>query len=202
MISAAILCLVVGVSDGDTLTARCGEAGDYTKLKVRIAAIDAPEKRQPFGQRSRQHLAALCFQQQAIITPKSKDRYGRTVADVECQGQDAAQAQVQAGMAWYYVRYGKGHESLAGLEAEARQERRGLWSVEAVPPWVWRRLRYAAAHTYASRCGEPTDFREVKQEPCLHSNTVNKHSVLCRIFCGIVQFHREIHSYPQYPHAS
>ncbi len=142
MLTATLLCLVVGITDGDTITARCpteDAAHPYQQVKVRLAGIDAPEKRQPFGERSRQHLAALCLQQQATITQRTKDRYGRTVADVECQGRDASRAQVHTGMAWYYVRYGKGYEALAGLEAEAREARRGLWSAEAVPPWVWRR---------------------------------------------------------------
>lgn len=141
---ATLLCLVVGVSDGDTLTARCptqDKAHPYQQVKVRLAAIDAPEKAQPFGQRSRQHLADLCFKTEATITPKTKDRYGRTVADVECRSQDAGTAQVQAGMAWYYVKYGKRHEALADLEREARETRRGLWSVEAMPPWQWRKTR-------------------------------------------------------------
>lgn len=142
MISPALLCLIVGVSDGDTLTARCGKPGAYEQVKVRLSAIDAPEKAQPFGQRSRQHLADLCFQQQATLTPKTKDRYGRTVADVECRGQDAGTEQVRAGLAWYYVRYGKGYEQLRALEAEARSAGRGLWSEPgAVEPWNWRRPR-------------------------------------------------------------
>lgn len=139
-----LLCLVIGISDGDTLTARCptqDAAHPYQQVKVRLAGIDAPEKRQPFGERSRQHLAGLCFQQQATITPKTKDRYGRSVADVECRGQDVATEQVRSGLAWFYVRYGKGYEHLGGLEAEARAARRGLWSVEAVPPWEWRNQR-------------------------------------------------------------
>lgn len=139
MISTALLCLVVGVSDGDTLTARCGEPGAYEQVKVRLAAIDAPEKAQPFGQRSRQNLADLCFQQQAVMTPKAKDRYGRTVADVECRGQNAGTEQVRAGMAWYYVRYGKGYEHLQALEHGARVNRLGLWADPApVAPWEWR----------------------------------------------------------------
>lgn len=138
---AALLCLVVAIADGDTLTARCGQPGQYEQVKVRLAGIDAPEKAQPFGQRSRQHLAELCFQQQAVITPRSKDRYGRTVADVECQGKDAGQAQVQAGMAWYYVKYGKGYEVLYPVQAEAQNAGRGLWSQQATPPWEWRRER-------------------------------------------------------------
>lgn len=142
MIASALLCLVVGVSDGDTLTVRCGEPGTYEQVKVRLSAIDAPEKAQPFGQRSRQHLADLCFQQQATLTPKTKDRYGRTVADVECQGKDAGHEQVRAGMAWYYVRYGKGYEHLQAVERETRAARRGLWAdQDPVAPWVWRRSR-------------------------------------------------------------
>lgn len=139
MTGAALLCLVIAITDGDTLTARCGEPGAYAQVTVRISAIDAPEKRQAFGQVSRQHLAKLCFEQVANITPRTHDRYGRTVGDVECQGQNVATEQVRSGMAWFYVKYGKGHEHLRGLEAEARQARRGLWAQEAVAPWEWRK---------------------------------------------------------------
>lgn len=141
MTGAALLCLVIAITDGDTLTARCGEPGAYEQVTVRISAIDAPEKRQAFGQVSRQHLAKLCFEQVATITPRTHDRYGRTVGDVECQGQDVATEQVRSGMAWFYVKYGKGYEHLRGLEAEARQARRGLWAQEAVAPWEWRRTK-------------------------------------------------------------
>jgi len=136
---AILVCLVIAITDGDTLTARCGEPGAYEQVTVRISAIDAPEKRQAFGQVSRQHLAKLCFEQVATITPRTHDRYGRTVGDVECQGQDVATEQVRSGMAWFYVKYGKGYEHLRGLETEAREARRGLWAQEAVAPWEWRR---------------------------------------------------------------
>lgn len=142
----ALLCLVVSVSDGDTLTARCGDPGQFYQVKVRVSAIDAPEKAQPFGQRSRQALADLCFQQPAAITPRGRDRYGRTVADVECRGQDAGQAQVRAGMAWVFDRYARGYESLYRLQAGAREARAGLWTdAEPVPPWDWRKETKKAA---------------------------------------------------------
>ena len=137
--TAALLCLVVAIADGDTLTARCGEPGAYQQVKVRISAIDAPEKGQDFGSVSRQHLAALCFQQAATITPKTTDRYKRTVADVECRGKDAGQEQVRAGLAWYYVKYGRGYEHLAQVEQQARDAGRGVWSLNPVPPWEWRK---------------------------------------------------------------
>jgi endonuclease YncB( thermonuclease family) len=49
MLSAALLCLVVDILDGDTLTARCGQPGQYEQVKVRLQGIDAPERKQPFG---------------------------------------------------------------------------------------------------------------------------------------------------------
>lgn len=141
MNAAAILCLVVAIADGDTLTARCGEPGAYEQVKVRLAEIDAPERTQPFGNRSRQHLAELCFQQQAAIRPTTRDRYGRTVARVECQGQDANLQQVRAGMAWAYTRY-LTDPAIANEQDAARAARVGLWAErEPVAPWEWRRAR-------------------------------------------------------------
>jgi len=140
---AALLCFVVAIADGDTLTARCGEPGAYEQVKVRLAEIDAPEKRQPFGQVSRQHLAALCFQKQAEIRPATKDRYGRTVARVRCAGQDANAEQVRAGLAWAYTRY-LTDPAIARIEQGARAARRGLWAdAEPMAPWEWRHARKA-----------------------------------------------------------
>lgn len=134
-----LLCLIVGITDGDTLTARCGEPGTYQQIQVRLAEIDAPERKQPFGNLSRQHLAALCFQEQATIKPEKNDRYGRTVGRVSCQGKDASIEQVRAGMAWAYTRY-LTDPAIRELEASARSNRAGLWSdVEPMPPWEWRR---------------------------------------------------------------
>jgi endonuclease YncB( thermonuclease family) len=140
-LTPAVLCLVVAISDGDTLKARCGEPGAYEQITIRISAIDAPEKAQDFGNVSRQHLAALCFKQPAKITPRGTDRYRRTIADVECRGKDAGQEQIRAGLAWYYVKYGKGYEHLAQVEQEAQGAGRGLWSLPATAPWDWRRRK-------------------------------------------------------------
>lgn len=139
MLVAAAFCLVVGVSGGDTLTARCGHPGSYEQVKIRLAAIDTPEAKQPFGQRSKQSLSDLCFQVQAKITPRSIDRYKRIVADVECHGLNAAQHQVATGMAWYYVKYGRGYEGFREIEATARFSKLGLWrDANPVAPWEWR----------------------------------------------------------------
>ena len=66
-VHAAQQCLIVGVSDGDTLRARCGTPGAYEQVKIRLSEIDAPESKQAFGERSKQSLSDLCFQQQGVI---------------------------------------------------------------------------------------------------------------------------------------
>lgn len=130
------ICTVFGILDGDTIKARCGDSDQIT---IRLGGIDAPEKKQPFGQRSKQALSDLCHRQQATITPKAKDRYGRTVADVECQGTDAGAEQVRTGLAWVYARYAKGYEALYPLQDAAKADRLGLWADPAPePPWEWR----------------------------------------------------------------
>jgi endonuclease YncB( thermonuclease family) len=140
-------CLVVGVSDGDTLKARCGEPGAYEQVTIRLAEIDAPEKAQAFGQRSKEALSGLCFGVEASIKPQTLDRYGRTVARVECRGQDASAELLRQGMAWWFVKYGRDRK-LQQIEATARESRIGLWADAApAPPWDWRKLRRESAAT-------------------------------------------------------
>lgn len=96
MLLAAFLATVIGISDSDTLTIL---NENKQQIKIRLAEIDAPEKRQPFGTRSKQSLSELCFGKQAEIKPRVKDRYGRTVARVSCAGVDVNAEQVYRGMA-------------------------------------------------------------------------------------------------------
>ena len=108
-------------------------------VQVRLAEIDAPERRQPFGERSRQQLAALCFQRVAELRPTARDRYGRTVARVRCDGVDASVEQVRAGMAWRFVRYST-DVAFSAFENEARGSAAGFVDdTDAVAPWEWRR---------------------------------------------------------------
>ena len=133
-----LLCLVVGVTDGDSLTARCDAPDGQVTIQVRLAEIDAPEKRQLFGDRSKQHLSELCFEKPAMVRPKTRDRYGRTVARVECDGIDASTEQVRAGMAWAFTKY-QTDPRFIGLENEARSRGVGLWSGDMpTPPSEWR----------------------------------------------------------------
>jgi endonuclease YncB( thermonuclease family) len=126
---------VVGVSDGDTLTA-LDESN--TKHKVRLHGIDAPEIGQPFGTKSREALGTLTVRKTATLHLHGRDRYGRDLARVEVDGVDVNVALVKDGLAWHYARYDKSPE-LAKAERDARDAKRGVWAdTGAVPPWEWR----------------------------------------------------------------
>lgn len=130
--------LVVGVTDGDTLTVLV----DRTPVKVRIAEIDAPESRQPYGKRSKQSLSDLCYRVVAEVEVIDRDHYRRPVGRVLCAGRDVATEQVRAGMAWVYDRYSTSASPLYPLQEEARAAKRGLWAdKDPVRPWEWRRGR-------------------------------------------------------------
>jgi len=132
---AAILWRVVGVHDGDTLTAL---DGDKSQHKVWLAGIDAPEIGQPFGNVSREGLATMTMGKAVAVHVTDRDRYGRTVARIEVEGQDVNKAMVAGGMAWHFTRYSD-DAGLAAAEVEARDARRGLWAdASPVPPWEWR----------------------------------------------------------------
>lgn len=73
-VSADINGRIVRVLDGDTVEI----LGEGNQLKrVRLAGIDAPEKNQPFGQRSRQKLSSMVTQRIVTVTGEDEDRYGR-----------------------------------------------------------------------------------------------------------------------------
>lgn len=126
---------VVGIADGDTLTV----LADDTPHKIRLAEIDAPEKKQDFGERAKQSLAALCFGQRAEVSKGKTDLYGRTVARVSCRGIDASLHQVQQGLAWAYTAY-LTDPDIATSERLARDSGLGLWlGPEPTPPWLYRK---------------------------------------------------------------
>jgi endonuclease YncB( thermonuclease family) len=133
---------VVKVSDGDTLTVLV----NGTRFRVRLDAIDAPELKQAFGQRSKQSLVAICGGKTAEVTERGKDRYGRTIGRVSCVGIDANSEQLRRGMAWVFTRYVPMGSPFYELEAYARLRQLGLWSdAKPVAPWEWRAAKHASA---------------------------------------------------------
>ncbi len=125
---------VISVLDGDTVDVLV----DKSPVRVRLAQIDAPEKSQAFGSKSRQALAAMVARQVVTVRATSNDRYGRVVGTVWLGADDINKAMVRQGMAWAYRAYLQDRTMLA-IEAHARSEKLGLWfDAQPVPPWEWR----------------------------------------------------------------
>ena len=130
---------VVGISDGDTLTLLV----DNRPVKVRLAQIDAPESRQPWGRQAKTALSDLAFARNARVDVVAVDRYGRTVGEVYVDGVHVNAQMVHQGHAWAYTRYSPSI-AIIGLEDAARAAERGLWALplsQRDAPWQWRRAR-------------------------------------------------------------
>jgi endonuclease YncB( thermonuclease family) len=126
---------VVGVLDGDTLVLLTPQK---RQVKVRLAQIDAPEKSQAYGERSKQSLSDLVFGKQVHVEQQDKDRYGRVVGRVHIEGLNVNAEQIRRGMAWVYRKYAH-DQVLFALEQEVKNAKRGLWSdPHAIPPWEYR----------------------------------------------------------------
>ena len=78
---------VVGVSDGDTITVLDAQTRQH---KIQLQGIDAPEKAQPFGQRSKENLSRFIFNKDVRVKWDKRDRYKRIVGKVWVQPSSCA----------------------------------------------------------------------------------------------------------------
>lgn len=134
--------IVVGISDGDTVTLLDANRQQY---KIRLKGIDAPESHQPFGQKSKTNLSAMVFNKDVVAECGKREKYRREICKIIVNGMDANLEQVKAGMAWHYKQYAKeqssqDREDYEVAEFNAKIRRLGLWNDKnPVPPWEWRR---------------------------------------------------------------
>ena len=128
------------VIDGDSLIVL-----DHNKVReVRLWGIDAPEFDQPGSASAKERLKALTSCTQAQIQIKDRDRYGRSVVMLECDGNKVNEAMVACGDAWVHVYYCKESvcEQWKKLERDARKNHLGLWRwPNPVEPWKWKSHR-------------------------------------------------------------
>lgn len=129
---------VIRILDGDTVEVLDAEKKTH---RVRLANIDAPERKQAFGEVSRQALATMAYRQQVEVLDQGGDPYGRRIGVLTVNGRNLNAAMVAQGMAWVYTRYNT-DKTLPALEKAARTNRIGLWADESpTPPWDFRHAR-------------------------------------------------------------
>jgi micrococcal nuclease len=129
---------VVGVIDGDSIRV----LHEGRQEQISLWGIDCPEKKQDFGTKAKQATSTLVFGKFVEVEPATTDRYGRTVAFVRVGDTLVNEELIRQGLAWVYTRYCDRPicQEWKKLEAEAREKKRGLWSMpKPVAPWEFRR---------------------------------------------------------------
>ena len=127
---------VVAITDGDTFKLL---TNDSTLIKVRVANIDCPERKQPFSNKAKQFTSDAIFGKKVTIDELKKDRYGRSIANVFYDDSlNLSEELLKHGLAWHYVKYSK-DSIFQCLEDKAKLNKLGLWQdPNAIPPWEWR----------------------------------------------------------------
>ena len=135
---------VVRIIDGDTVVVLDANKVQY---KIRLMGIDAPEKKQAYGKKSKDNLSDLVAGKFVVVEYNKLDRYKRIIGKILLNSNDMNLKQVSSGMAWHYKKY-QGEQSRADqmkyseAEVDASNAKRGLWyDPEPIPPWDYRKLK-------------------------------------------------------------
>lgn len=136
-------CKVIKVTDGDTINVLDRAKATH---KIRLGGIDAPERKQAFGQKSKQNLSRLIAGQDVEVEYDKRGKYGRIIGKVIMDGIDINLLQIKHGYAWHYKHYQKDQSKLdryvySATENEAKGFETGLWAAPAMPPWEFRRIK-------------------------------------------------------------
>lgn len=144
VLAEVLVARVVGISDGDTIAVL---DSTNTQYKVRLSGIDAPEKAQAFGNKSKQSLSDMVYDREVTVFWDKEDRYKRLVGKVMINSVDVNLQQLNKGLAWHYKKYQSeqpvsDRRVYADAEDNARRSRVGLWvEPTAIAPWDWRKLK-------------------------------------------------------------
>jgi endonuclease YncB( thermonuclease family) len=129
-------------NDGDTCRIKANEKTVKAR-KVRLAGIDAPEKKQTHWQESRDYLVSILKDKELELKCSGRS-YDRATCVIYYKGVSgkvsANEEMVKAGMAWNYPQYSERH--FAVLEKEARDKKLGLWKLgKPASPFCFRHVR-------------------------------------------------------------
>lgn len=96
---------VVAILDGETIEV----LHDRTTERIRLAGIDCPEKKQPFGQRAKQATSALSFAPHVTVRSAAKESLWAHSGTVELtDGTNLNHELVRQGWCWWYWKYATG----------------------------------------------------------------------------------------------
>ena len=135
--------IVTHVSDGDTVWVQPLIGGEAHK--VRLLGIDAPEICQPWGPQSRAALSAVLHGQVVDVRARTRDSYGRLLAQLTSQGNDVGAWMVGQGYAWSYS-YKHHAGPYEAMQAQAQSQHLGLFADGHALQPRWFRKQFGACH--------------------------------------------------------
>ncbi|PKH52215.1 hypothetical protein CXF68_16615 [Tenacibaculum sp. Bg11-29] len=127
---------VIGVIDGDTIEVLY----ENKPIHIRLAHIDCPEKKQPFGKKTKRFVSNEIFGKKVKIIHSGKWHWNRLIAEVYYDGNKNLNKElISNGLAMHFKKYSK-DQKYKQLEIEAKNNKIGIWSdPNLIPPWEYRR---------------------------------------------------------------
>ncbi len=126
---------LINIDDGDSFTILDQNKVQY---KIRLNAIDCPEKGQEFSKKAKDFTYQFCAGKTIVAELLDIDKYGRHIANITVNGKSLNEALLTNGLAWHYKKYNS-EERLAVLENNARSKRINIWSLtNPMAPWIFR----------------------------------------------------------------
>ncbi len=119
-----------------------GSSGRNIQQTLRLAEVDCPENKQPFGKNAKKFTSSQVFNKRITYVQTDKDRYGRVIAKIYYDNGKYLSAElIKAGLGWWYYSYSK-DRSLGVLQEQAKKQKLGLWQdVHAMAPWDFRKAQ-------------------------------------------------------------
>ena len=161
------------VYDGDTIAVET----DKGQIRVRLYAIDAPEKDQPYGMKATARLKRLVAGKQVDIYPVCLDKYRRYLAKVFQNDRYTNLIMVRCGLAWAYSA-GKQNFEFKIAQNEAQRHNLGLW-LQPNPTAPWKH-RHSQAPPQILKQQQAEKSIQAEKIYWLNTKTNVRHNSHCR----------------------
>ena len=150
--AATLFGRVVEVNDGDVITV----FNLNRPVRIKLLAVDAPERDQVFGDVAKKHLSELVYDKPVLVEYWGIAADGSLVGRVTLNGVDVGAQMIRDGVAWFDTS-NKDHLSASDREVyqqselAARNEKRGLWQGEnPIAPWEFAKAKAQRREPVAS----------------------------------------------------
>ncbi|HEY3580284.1 MAG TPA: thermonuclease family protein [Pyrinomonadaceae bacterium] len=141
--AATLFGRVVEVNDGDVITV----FNLNRPVRIKLLAVDAPERDQLFGDVAKKHLSELVYDKSVLVEYSGIASDGSLVGRVTLNNVDIGAQMIRDGVAWFDTSNqdrlsASDREVYQQSELAARNEKRGLWQGEnPIAPWEFAKAK-------------------------------------------------------------